>query len=152
MNIWTITWKWRDNSGSGVLPRAYTDKAVAQQLLDVLRIAVEGVKEYELAELEVVDTLNVLPKLLADSTTSVIYTNRRDVPHYGVEGRTPFDTSVLTIRLINALRAENITTLEQAACWTEWQLLRIPNMGRKSVNELKEYLHSKGLALKGQQV
>ena len=118
MNIWTIAWKWSDNTGSGVLPRAYTDKVVAEQLLDALRIAVEGAKEYELAELEVVDTLNVLPRLLVDATTSVIYTNRRDVPHYGVEGRTPFDTSVLTVRLINSLRAENITTLEQAACWT----------------------------------
>ena len=43
---------------------------------------------------------------------------------------------------------EDITALEHVVCWTEWQLLKIPNLGRKSIDELKSYLHSKGLALK----
>ena len=145
MNIWTITWRWSDGSGSGALPYAFTDKEVAQLSLQVLQI--EGNKVYELTQMELVDTLGILPKPLAQSDEIVVYTARR-VPHHGVEGITPFPENVLTVRLLNALKAEGITTLEQVVYWTEWQLLRIPNMGRKSMNELKEFLHSKGLELK----
>lgn len=147
MNIWTITWCWPDGSGSGVVPFAFTDKKVAELAVQVLQQ--EGNKAYELADMDLVDTLGILPQPLAKAGKTEVYLNRQ-VPHYGVEGKTPFDTGMLTIRLINALRAENITMVEHVVCWTEWELLRIPNMGRKSVNELKEYLHSKGLALKGQ--
>lgn len=147
MNIYVITWRYYDGHDSGALPWAFTDKKVAELSLEVLRQ--EGIKEYNLVSVQLVDTLGILPKPLAESKHVSVYLDRR-VPHYGVEGKTPFDAGVLTIRLINALRIEDITTLEQVVCWTERELMKIPNMGRKSINELKEYLHSKGLKLKGQ--
>lgn len=147
MNIWMIRWYEADNSGSGVLSRAYTDKVLAENLLEMLRL--EGMRQYELVSLEVFDTLGILPKPLLENDKVVVYMNRQ-VPHHGVEGVTPFDNGVLTVRLLNALYAEGITMHEHVVCWSEWELLRIPNLGRKSINELKEYLHSKGLSLKGQ--
>lgn len=42
---------------------------------------------------------------------------------------------------------EYVSTLPQLEAW---ELLRIPNMGRKSVEEVIEYLHSLGISLKGQ--
>ena len=145
MNVWTITWRWSDGSGSGVLPRAYTDKVLAENLAEML--CAEGTRLYELSSVEVFDTLGIFPKPLLENDTVVVYTNRQ-VPHHGVKGVTPFDSNMLTTRLLNALYAEDITTHEHVVCWKDWELLRVPNLGRKSVNELKEYLHSKGLALR----
>jgi len=147
MNVWAIRWYEADNSGSGVMPRVYTDKVLAENLVQMLRV--EGMRQYELVPLEVFDTLGILPKPLLENDKVVVYMNRQ-VPHHGVEGVTPFDNGVLTVRLLNALYAEGITMHEHVVCWSEWELLRIPNLGRKSINELKEYLHSKGLSLKGQ--
>ena len=147
MNVWTITWRWSDGSGSGIVPFGFTDKAVAELAVRVLQQ--EGSKVYELADMSLVDTLGILPKPLATFGETEVYVSR-NVPHYGVEGKTPFEPGVLTLRLLNALSAEGITRLEHAACWSQWQLLRVPNLGRKSVNELKKYLHSKGMKLKGE--
>ena len=152
MNIWAITWRWSDGSGSGVLPYGFTDKTVAQLSLQVLRA--EGNKVYELAGLELVDTLGYLPKPDPRSAAPVSQLGEHwwkrmgGHPHAGVTGVTPFDQGVLTLRTLNALRAEGIETLEQVVLWKEQWLLMLPNLGRKSLNELKEYLHSKGLELK----
>ena len=145
MNVWTITWRLADGSGSGIVPFGFTDKKVAEVSVQVLQQ--EGSKIYELADLTLVDTLGILPKPLARIGETEVYLDRQ-VPHYGATGKTPFEPNALPLRLLNALYAEDITKLEHVVCWTEWQLLKIPNLGRKSIDELKSYLHSKGLALK----
>ncbi len=53
----------------------------------------------------------------------------------------------LTARTANCMRAENIQTIGDLASWTESELLKIPNMGRKSLNEIKEVLATRGLTL-----
>ena len=145
MNVWAITWRWADHSESGVFPRVYTEVAMAEHVLDILQA--EGNKVYEVLMLEVVDTLGVLPKPLLQTPSITVYQRS---PHEGVKGGTPFDNNALTVRLENLLKLEDIMTHEQVVCWQEWELIRIPGMGRKSLNELREYLHSKGLKLKGQ--
>ncbi len=51
-------------------------------------------------------------------------------------------------RARNALRTENIHTLADLILKTEKQLLKIPNFGRKSLREVKEFLSAKNLTLK----
>ena len=43
----------------------------------------------------------------------------------------------LSVKLSNLLRAEGITTISQAREYTDAQFLRIPEFGRKSLNELR---------------
>jgi DNA-directed RNA polymerase alpha subunit len=48
------------------------------------------------------------------------------------------------------LFAENISTISQLLRYTENELLKTPNLGRKSLNEIKEQLAVRGLKLRGQ--
>jgi DNA-directed RNA polymerase subunit alpha len=59
----------------------------------------------------------------------------------------PVDDLELTVRSANCLKAENIYYIGDLIQRTENELLKTPNLGRKSLNEIKEVLASKGLAL-----
>jgi DNA-directed RNA polymerase alpha subunit len=52
-----------------------------------------------------------------------------------------------TSRTVNCLRAENIETVEDLLKWTERELLKTPNLGRKSLTEIKCVLRNLGLKL-----
>lgn len=52
-----------------------------------------------------------------------------------------------TARTINCLRAENIETVEDLLKWTELELLKTPNLGKKSLVEIKCVLKNLGLKL-----
>ena len=56
----------------------------------------------------------------------------------------------LTSRSVNCLRAENIHTITQLISCSEFNLLKIPNLGRKSLKEIIEQLDARGLKLRGQ--
>ena len=57
------------------------------------------------------------------------------------------DELELTVRSANCLKAENIYYIGDLIQRTETELLKTPNLGRKSLNEIKEVLASRGLAL-----
>lgn len=57
------------------------------------------------------------------------------------------DDLELTVRSANCLKAENIFYIGDLIQRTEPELLKTPNLGRKSLNEIKEVLASRGLAL-----
>jgi DNA-directed RNA polymerase subunit alpha len=59
----------------------------------------------------------------------------------------PVDDLELTVRSANCLKAENIYYIGDLIQRTENELLKTPNLGRKSLNEIKEVLASKGLTL-----
>ena len=59
----------------------------------------------------------------------------------------PVDELELTVRSANCLKAENIYYIGDLIQRTETELLKTPNLGRKSLNEIKEVLASKGLTL-----
>jgi DNA-directed RNA polymerase alpha subunit len=57
------------------------------------------------------------------------------------------DTLYLSTRLACCLRNQNLETLGELCKYTEADVLRIPNLGRHSLKELKNVLHSHGLSL-----
>ena len=59
----------------------------------------------------------------------------------------PFDELELTVRSANCLKAENIHYIGDLVQKTEVELLRTPNLGKKSLTEIKEVLESHGLTL-----
>ncbi|MSQ66212.1 MAG: DNA-directed RNA polymerase subunit alpha [Limnohabitans sp.] len=59
----------------------------------------------------------------------------------------PVDELELTVRSANCLKAENIFYIGDLIQRTENELLKTPNLGRKSLNEIKEVLASHGLTL-----
>lgn len=59
----------------------------------------------------------------------------------------PVDDLDLTVRSSNCLKAENIYLLGDLIQRTETELLRAPNLGRKSLNEIKGALAVRGLTL-----
>ena len=59
----------------------------------------------------------------------------------------PVDDLELTVRSANCLKAENIYYIGDLIQRTENELLKTPNLGRKSLNEIKDVLAARGLTL-----
>lgn len=59
----------------------------------------------------------------------------------------PVDDLELTVRSANCLKAENINYIGDLVRRTEVELLKTPNLGKKSLNEIKEVLAAHGLEL-----
>ena len=59
----------------------------------------------------------------------------------------PVDDLELTVRSANCLKAENVFYIGDLIQKTEVELLRTPNLGKKSLTEIKNVLASKGLSL-----
>ncbi|MGH8477232.1 MAG: DNA-directed RNA polymerase subunit alpha [Methylococcales bacterium] len=59
----------------------------------------------------------------------------------------PVDDLELTVRSANCLKAENIFYIGDLIQRTEVELLKTPNLGRKSLTEIKDVLASRGLSL-----
>lgn len=59
----------------------------------------------------------------------------------------PVDDLELTVRSANCLKAENIYYIGDLIQRTEVELLKTPNLGRKSLTEIKDVLAAHGLAL-----
>src|SRR5262247_974373 len=73
-----------------------------------------------------------------------------DQPRSGV-GNENLDKSVeeleLSVRSYNCLKNANIRTIRELVQKTEAEMLKTKNFGRKSLNEIKEILHTMGLSL-----
>ena len=59
----------------------------------------------------------------------------------------PVDELELTVRSANCLKAENVYYIGDLIQRTEVELLRTPNLGKKSLTEIKDVLASHGLSL-----
>jgi len=71
----------------------------------------------------------------------------RPTPNFDPILLRPVDELELTVRSANCLKAENIYYIGDLIQRTETELLKTPNLGRKSLNEIKEVLASRGLTL-----
>jgi DNA-directed RNA polymerase subunit alpha len=73
-----------------------------------------------------------------------------DQPRAGVSNEN-LDKSVeeleLSVRSYNCLKNANIRTIRELVQKTEAEMLKTKNFGRKSLNEIKEILHTMGLSL-----
>jgi len=59
----------------------------------------------------------------------------------------PVDDLELTVRSANCLKAEQIYYIGDLIQKTEVELLKTPNLGKKSLTEIKDVLGTRGLAL-----
>ncbi len=59
----------------------------------------------------------------------------------------PVDDLELTVRSANCLKAENIYYIGDLIQRTEVELLKTPNLGKKSLTEIKDVLASHGLSM-----
>jgi len=59
----------------------------------------------------------------------------------------PVDDLELTVRSANCLKAENIFYIGDLVQCSEFELLKTPNLGKKSLTEIKDVLAQHGLAL-----
>jgi DNA-directed RNA polymerase subunit alpha len=73
-----------------------------------------------------------------------------DAPRTGASNEN-LDKSVeeleLSVRSYNCLKNANIRTIRELVLKTEAEMLKTKNFGRKSLNEIKEILHTMGLSL-----
>jgi DNA-directed RNA polymerase subunit alpha len=91
-----------------------------------------------------VDQLSVFASLEGTETTSEAPAHAPAVDPILLR---PVDDLELTVRSANCLKAENIYYIGDLIQRSENELLKTPNLGRKSLNEIKEVLASRGLTL-----
>jgi DNA-directed RNA polymerase subunit alpha len=105
--------------------------------------AIEPEEAIRYAARVLVDQLSVFAAL--EGTTPAV--EERKVPQVDPILLRPVDDLELTVRSANCLKAENIYYIGDLIQRTETELLKTPNLGRKSLNEIKEVLASRGLTL-----
>ena len=104
------------------------------------------------------DAVSLAAKLIRDHFT--IFVSLEDLGESALEaggdqpltsGNEHLDKSVeeleLSVRSYNCLKNANIRTIRELVQKTEAEMLKTKNFGRKSLNEIKEILHSMGLSL-----
>ena len=142
-----------DASYSPVRRVSYTvDSARVEQRTDldklVMTIETNGVITPEEAVRQsariLIDQLNVFADLAGTETSSEAPSRSPQVDPILLR---PVDDLELTVRSANCLKAENIYYIGDLIQRTENELLKTPNLGRKSLNEIKEVLASRGLTL-----
>ena len=107
------------------------------------RILKMGFRVGDNAPMALVEQLSVFADLKGTDTPAT----ERSSPQVDPILLRPVDDLELTVRSANCLKAENIYYIGDLIQRTETELLKTPNLGRKSLNEIKEVLASRGLTL-----
>lgn len=141
-----------DSSFSPVRRVSYqVDSARVEQRTDLDKLiidletngAVDPEESIRYAARILMDQLSVFAEL---ENTAVAAIEQKQIP-VAPELLRPVDDLELTVRSANCLKAENIYYIGDLIQRTETELLKTPNLGRKSLNEIKEVLASRGLTL-----
>ncbi|MCF6767992.1 DNA-directed RNA polymerase subunit alpha [Thiotrichales bacterium 19S11-10] len=85
--------------------------------------------------------------VFVDLKAPVGHAQQHEVPDVDPVLLRPVDDLELTVRSANCLKAENVRFLGDLVQYTESDLLKIPNLGRKSLTEIKSILSERGLSL-----
>ena len=91
------------------------------------------------------DQLSAFVKL--DETASADKEEEEERPAIDPILLRPVDDLELTVRSANCLKAENIFMIGDLIQRTEVELLKTPNLGKKSLTEIKDVLATRGLSL-----
>lgn len=94
-----------------------------------------------------VEQLAVFAQLEGGEVDAIVSPTSRSSSQFDPVLLRPVDELELTVRSANCLKAENIYYIGDLIQRTENELLKTPNLGRKSLNEIKEVLASRGLTL-----
>ena len=94
-----------------------------------------------------VEQLAVFAQLEGGEVEALVSSSGRSNAQFDPVLLRPVDELELTVRSANCLKAENIYYIGDLIQRTENELLKTPNLGRKSLNEIKEVLASRGLTL-----
>lgn len=94
-----------------------------------------------------VEQLAVFAQLEGGDIEDIVSSKSRGSAQFDPVLLRPVDELELTVRSANCLKAENIHYIGDLIQRTENELLKTPNLGRKSLNEIKEVLASRGLTL-----
>lgn len=71
--------------------------------------------------------------------------------YYAIEINDPLSDFFFSARAYNCLRAEQISTVGHLLEYSESDLMKIPNMGKRSLENIKEVLAHNGLQLKSEE-
>ncbi|TXH02987.1 MAG: DNA-directed RNA polymerase subunit alpha [Nevskiaceae bacterium] len=90
------------------------------------------------------DQLAVFVDLEAEAATQVAAGGKKELAQILFR---PIDDLELTVRSANCLKAENVYYIGDLVQRTEMELMKTPNLGKKSLNEIKEALKAHDLEL-----
>jgi DNA-directed RNA polymerase subunit alpha len=93
------------------------------------------------------DQLGSFVDLDQSGSTDGLSDERPTEPAYDPILVRPVDELELTVRSANCLKAENIYLIGDLIQRTEVELLKTPNLGKKSLTEIKDVLATRGLSL-----
>lgn len=113
----------------------------------VLEIETNGTVDPEEAVRNAAGILNQHLAVLVDLRGEELPRVSETVPSFDPLLLRPVDDLELTVRSANCLKAENIFYIGDLILRTEVDLLRTPNLGKKSLMEIKDVLATKGLQL-----
>jgi len=141
-----------DASFSPIRRVSYTvESARVEQRTDldklIMDLETNGVVEPEEAIRYAARVLVQQLSVFADLESTPIPKEQPQVPQIDPILLRPVDDLELTVRSANCLKVENIYYIGDLIQRTEAELLRTPNLGRKSLNEIKEVLASRELTL-----
>ncbi len=141
-----------DSSFSPIRRVSYSvESARVEQRTDldklVMDLETNGVVEPEEAIRFAAKLLVQQLSVFADLESTPLPTEEPQVPQIDPVLLRPVDDLELTVRSANCLKVENIYYIGDLIQRTEAELLRTPNLGRKSLNEIKEVLASRELTL-----
>ncbi|MDD3763851.1 MAG: DNA-directed RNA polymerase subunit alpha [Nevskiales bacterium] len=106
--------------------------------------SVDAAEAVRLAARILRDQLSVFVDLEAEAAQAVAAPGKKELSPILFR---PIDDLELTVRSANCLKAENIYYIGDLVQRTEMELMKTPNLGKKSLNEIKEALKAQELEL-----
>jgi DNA-directed RNA polymerase subunit alpha len=127
------------------------EDARVEQLTDLDRLVLEiesnGTIDPEVAVRRAATILHDQISVFVNLEESMVQNQVEEEPEIDPSLLKPVDDLELTVRSANCLKAENIYYIGDLVQHTETELLKTPNLGKKSLTEIKDVLAQRNLTL-----